>query len=332
MTVARTVHVNPADLRLSDVTEEEILARILPVLRRPDPLVLLGPGDDTAWLTCPDGRVLATTDTMVRGHDWLDEWSTALDVGHKAVMQNCADIAAMGGRTTGLLVTVAANAATPLSWVVDLARGIKEAADAAGTPVVGGDLSGADAGTVMVTITAFGTLDGHLPVRRSGAQPKDVVAVAGTLGRSAAGWSLLRAGRASAAPELVTAHRRPTPPLQDGPRAARLGAHAMIDLSDGLVRDSGRIARASGVVLDLDRAALRPHVARLAPAVGEEEAWSCVLTGGEEHSLLATYATPPPGWTVVGRALAADGSSGPGVTLDGEPQRGGGWDHFDGTR
>ena len=84
-------------------------------------------------------------------------------------------------------------------------------------------------------------------------------------------------------------HRRPTPDLAAGRAAAVAGATAMLDVSDGLVRDAGRIGRASGVGLDLDPALLAADVAALTPAVGEQEARRCVLTGGEEHSLLACF-------------------------------------------
>ncbi|GAB47263.1 thiamine-phosphate kinase [Mobilicoccus pelagius] len=321
-------------LHLADVTEEELLARIVPLLQGPDARVLVGPGDDTAWLTAGDGRYLATTDAMVRGHDWIDEWSTGEDVGHKTVAQNLADIAAMGGVPTGLLLTLAADPRTPVSWCEDLARGIGCAARAAGTSAVGGDLSGADAGTVMVSVTAFGSMEGRRPVLRSGARVGDVVAVAGTLGRSAAGWALLREERGAVAPDLVQAHLRPAPPLAQGPAAARHGAHAMIDLSDGLVRDAGRIARASGVVLALTTDLLHDDVAALAAVVGEEAALDCILTGGEEHSLLATFADEeslPQGWRVIGRVEDAGDTRG-GMLVDGTPRSGGGWDHFDASR
>lgn len=319
---------------LSDLTEEELLAGIFPLLAGEDPGVLVGPGDDTAWVAAPDGRFLATTDAVVRGSDWLDEWSSGADVGHKVVAQNVADIAAMGGVPSGLLVTVAADPATSVAWVLDLARGIGEATAAAGTVVVGGDLSGAPAGTVMVSVTAFGSTEGRQPILRSGARPGDVVAVAGSLGRSGAGWALLRDGREDEAPDLVATHRRPTPPLAEGPRAAASGAHAMIDLSDGLVRDAGRIAAASGVLIDLDEDALAPHIAALVPVVGEDEARACVLRGGEEHSLLATFSEAPSGWHVLGmvRDLLEAGVPAPGVRVGGVEQSGGGWDHFDPTR
>ena len=122
--------------------------------------MLLGPGDDTALVSAPGGSVLATTDALVRQRDWRDDWSTGADVGAKAVAQNCADIAAMGGVPTGLLVTLVAEPATSLAWVEDFARGLGEAARAAGVPVVGGDLSSAPEGTLVVSVTALGDLAG----------------------------------------------------------------------------------------------------------------------------------------------------------------------------
>ena len=104
----------------------------------------------------------------------------------------------------------------------------------------------------MVSIAVHGDLAGRAPVLRSGARPGDVVAHAGVRGRSAAGLALLAAGRRDAVPELVEAYLRPVSPLAAGPAAAAAGATAMLDVSDGLLRDAGRLARASGVVLDLD--------------------------------------------------------------------------------
>ena len=178
---------------------------------------------------------------------------------------------------------------------------------------------------------------------RSGARPGDVVAVCGTLGRSAAGLLLLqrgegamghagagrgeRAGSATAAyassawPTTVRPwHRRPA-----GPRPAAAGVTAMLDVSDGLLRDGSRIAAASGVRLDLSNAALAPDIEALATVVGEDAARECVLAGGEEHSLLATFpaARLPDGWRAIGTV-----SDGTGITLDGEQQQPRGWDHF----
>jgi len=310
---------------LADVSEESLLDEILPLLAG-GPAVTVGPGDDTAVLATPDGSVIATTDAMVRGRDWRDEWSTGRDVGAKVVAQNLADVAAMGGRATGVLVTLVADPATSVEWVLDLARGIGTAARAAGTTILGGDLSSAPTGTLMLSVTALGSLEGRPPVLRSGARPGDVVAVAGTLGLAAAGWLLLEAGRADADPGAVALQRCPDPPLAQGPAAADAGATAMLDLSDGLLRDAARVARASSVRLDLRSAQLAGDVSRLEAALGSAAARECVLAGGEEHSLLACFPPTtalPPGWRVVGAV-----HDGEGVTVDGRAEHARGWDHF----
>jgi Thiamine monophosphate kinase len=112
---------------LADIGEDELLSAIFPLLPG-GPGVLIGPGDDTALLSAPGGSVLATTDAMVRGRDWLDEWSSGADVGAKIVAQNLADIAAMGGVPTGLLVTLIADPRTSLAWVRDFTEGLAQAA------------------------------------------------------------------------------------------------------------------------------------------------------------------------------------------------------------
>ena len=312
---------------LADVGEDGLLSVIFPLLPG-GPGVLIGPGDDTALLSTPGGSVLATTDAMVRGRDWLDEWSTGADVGVKTVAQNIADIAAMGGVPSGLLVTLVADPRTSLAWVRDFTAGLAQAAREAGVPVLGGDLSSAPEGVLVVSVTALGECEGREPVRRSGAQVGDVLAVCGSLGNSAAGLLLLQRGESGLAPELASYHRRPRPPYEQGPVAARAGATAMIDVSDGLGRDAGRIARASGVRIEIDEALLRDDVAALQHVVSHDEAWHCVTEGGEEHSLLACFplgAGLPEGWRQIGDVVA-----GSGVLLCGRLVVRGGWDHFGG--
>lgn len=332
--------------RLQDLAEEELLARLFPVFgdTTGPAEVLLGPGDDAALLAAPSGAVVLTTDSMVRGRDWRDDWSAPEEVGRKVVAQNLADIAAMGAIPTGLLVALAADPDTEVEWAVRLAQGIAEAADEAGAPVLGGDLSSAASGTVLVGITAVGDLQGRPAVRRSGARAGEVVAVRGSLGRSGGGLHLLLTGRGRthldealadtdeltrAIDELCLVHRRTEQvPWRAGAEAATAGATAMIDLSDGLVRDLGRVARASGVRVDLDGAALTAAAAgALTTALGPEEARRQVLSGGEEHSLLATFpaGAVPAGWTTIGAC-----AEGEGVVVDGAEPTVSGWDHFAG--
>ncbi|WP_337060897.1 thiamine-phosphate kinase [Kineococcus sp. G2] len=319
-------------MRVADLDEAELLERVLPHLPS---RALLGPGDDAAVVAAPDARVVATTDVLVEGRDFRRDWSTGADVGWKAVAQNVADVAAMGATCTGLLIALGLPGELEVAWVEDFAAGVADACRALGAVVVGGDLSGAC--EVVVAVTALGDLGGRPPVLRSGARPGDVVALAGRPGRSAAGLDLLRAGRLAgpaAVEDLLAAHRRPVPPAALGPAAASAGASALMDVSDGLLRDAGRIAAASGAVLDLHLTgtALGESAAELAAATGTgratAEEW--VLTGGEDHGLLACFprhARPPAGFRVVGQVLGA--VRGRSVLVDGLPRTGGtGWDHF----
>ncbi len=317
-----------------------VFARLEEAKPDPSPLIV-GPGDDTAYIAVNGPAVLATTDTMVRGRDWLDEWSSAADVGSKVVTQNLADIASMGGVPTVLLVTLVAPGSTPTAWALECMGAVAETAYDAGVSIAGGDLSSSN-GEVSISVTALGALGKGVtgPVLRSGAQPGHVLAVSAPLGRAAAGLALLRAadeGRfppaeyAEACAAWVGYHCRPNPDLTAGVRAATAGASAMIDVSDGLVRDAGRIATASGVRIDLDVAGITRSTRDLIGALGEGTARECVLHGGEEHVLLGCFAQNcvPSDWTLMG-TLSECATSAAGVYIGGEPAPGGGWDHFGG--
>jgi thiamine-monophosphate kinase len=360
--------------RVRDLSEEQILERIVPLLPRGG-ATLLGPGDDAAVLAAPDGRFVVSTDVLVEDRHFRARWSTGYDVGRRAAAQNLADIAAMGARPTGLVTSLVVPGDTELDWVTGLATGLADACAPVGAGVVGGDLSGGPC--LVVSITVHGDLEGRRPVLRSGARPGDVVAHAGVRGWSAAGLALLEAELVRvplpAAPlevtdgvlledaweRLVAAYLRPDPPLAAGVSAARTGATSMLDLSDGLLRDAGRIARASGVRIDLDtgafakdREALRSAARAVAAANGlGDPGWGpgnadidtvvddWIWAGGEDHGLLATFPAGtvlPAGWTAVGEVQVAGepGPTGPGqgepaVTIGGKaPDVGGGWDHF----
>ncbi|EIV95788.1 thiamine-phosphate kinase [Frankia sp. QA3] len=292
--------------------------------------VLVGPGDDAAVLAAPDARVVVTTDLLLEGRHFRRDWSSGEDVGHKAAAQNLADVAAMGARPTGLFVGFAAPGDLTVDWALALADGLAAECARAGATVAGGDISSAD--SIMLGVTALGDLEGRAPVLRSGARPDDVVVLAGSVGRAEAGLALLTAGVDHDANAgwagLVTAHRRPRPPYPLGPTLAAVGAHAMCDVSDGLVQDLGHIATASGVRIDLDPAALAADAPlRSAAAELGADPLDWVLTGGEDHALVACLppsAGVPAGCERIGQVLP-----GTGVTLAGRPTVGrGGWNHF----
>lgn len=286
---------------------------------------LLGPGDDAAVVAAPDGRVVVCTDVLVDGVHFRLDWSTPQQVGRKAAAANLADIAAMGAVPTALLVGLACPPDTPVDVLEGLADGLWTEAEVVGVGVVGGDV--ASSATLVVSVTALGSVEGREPVTRGGARAGDVLALRGRTGWSAAGLAVLARGFRSPV-AVVGAHRVPEPPYAAGPEAARAGATAMIDVSDGLLADLGHVARASGVVVDVRRAAFEvpPRLVDVGRALGVDPMhW--LLTGGEDHALAATFPGPPPeGWTVIGAVRDGD----PVVLVDGGPYSGGppGWEHF----
>ncbi|WP_081829812.1 thiamine-phosphate kinase [Paraoerskovia marina] len=330
---------------VAQTSEEELLRQIFPLLP-PGRATIVPPGDDAAVVAAPDGRFVVSTDVLVEDRHFRRRWSSGEDVGRRAAAQNLADVAAMGARPTALVVSLVTPADLPVEWVLGVARGLAAGCGPVGAAVVGGDLSSGP--VVVVSVTVHGTLEGRAPVLRSGARAGDVLAYAGVRGRSAAGLALLEAGVVGPGDARTAGYLRPEPPLAAGPVAADAGATAMLDVSDGLLRDAARIARASDVAIDLRYGAFDADVAALQPAardltlIAQTDADAAgvasrtdalvrdwILAGGEDHGLLATFpegAVPAP-FVEVGRVTAGEG-----VTVDGLPPGGSatGWDHYGG--
>jgi thiamine-monophosphate kinase len=327
------------------------LIRALAARMPAGPATSLGIGDDSAVVGTPSGSVVAAVDMVIEGRHFRREWSSGTDVGVKAAARSLADIAAMGAKPTALLVALAAPGSLPAAWALELADGLAQEASRAGAGIVGGDTASAQ--FVVLSVTALGDLAGVSPVLRSGARSGDTVAVAGTLGRSAAGLALLTAGigptagaslTAGAADlgPLVEAHLRPAPPYEAGPEAARLGATAMIDVSDGLLADLRHVAHASGVTIGISSGCLasfaddslekaaRTLSSRTPSGSSSPLPW--ILAGGEDHALVATFppsAELPAHWRVIGEVQAADAGSPGNVTVDGRSWNSeSGWEHF----
>jgi thiamine-monophosphate kinase len=316
---------------LGDVGEFGLIERVTEPLRQ-GPDVLLGPGDDAAVVRMPDGRVVATTDLLVEGRHFRFDWSTPYDVGRKAAAQSMADIAAMGGWCTALLVGLAAPASLPVAVAEGLMAGFAAEAASIDASVVGGDVVAADC--VLLAVTALGDLEGREPVPRCAAFAGDVLVVVGTLGGSAAGLAALRAGRPDL--DVVAAHRVPCPPYGAGPALAACRANALIDVSDGLSGDLGHLVTPD-IGFEVDVAALprHPGLAAAAAALGADPLdW--VLGGGEDHALVA--ALPPDAveeareacaewpFAVVGRVVDREG-----IVWVGAADVPASFDHFGGT-
>ncbi|GAA5226924.1 thiamine-phosphate kinase [Paeniglutamicibacter antarcticus] len=333
-------------LTVGKLGESGLLSRILPRLRGAKPL--LGPGDDAALIAAPGGKFVFTVDTLVENQDFRLYWpsgfeTSGFDVGWKSAAQNLSDVNAMGAIATSAVISLTLPHQTPVSWVEDLAEGFSAAMRELGASycaIGGGDLG--QGSELSITAALTGSLATDRPILRSGAKPGDVVAVCGVLGMAAAGLALLDSPVShlewsEADRVLVFGQRCPSPPLDSGPEAARAGATAMMDLSDGLLKDGLRMAVASGVGINFQTNTLADDLQKLLSAAQRLgiDPLDWVLGGGEDHGLLATFSSAealPDGFRAVGTVLEADDGSGDRkVLVDGEaPVSAQGFDHFGG--
>ena len=320
------------DQTLAELGELESLRRTVARLS-PSVHAIVGSGDDAAVIVA-DQSFVVSTDTLIENHDFKLDWSSSFDLGYKAVASNLADIAAMGAKPTALVVALVVPSSTKISWLEGFADGLDAACKqlAPGAGVVGGDLASGE--QIVVSVTVHGSMEGRSPVLRSGAKAGDVVAVAGTLGKSSCGLALLQSGNKdliNSYDDWVSYHLRPEPPIQQGVEAAVAGATSMLDVSDGLSQDLMRICKASEVAIELSSRELQGFEAMLElPAIGlGVDAKNWVLHGGEDHALVATF----PKDAVLPKAFKAIGVVASGeveLYLDGVPLQAKGWDSITG--
>lgn len=244
--------------------------------------VRIGVGDDAAILECPAGMELAAAvDTLVDGVHF-PHGSAAASVGHRALAVNMSDLAAMGAQPAWALLALTLPAADE-SWLAEFAAGMAALARAHDVALVGGDTT---SGPLCITVQMLGYVPRAAALLRSGGRPGDAVFVSGTPGDAAAGLAIEQGRLAAAAGDAAHLRERflyPAPRVALG-QCLRPYASACIDVSDGLLADASKLARASGCGVQIAYEEV-PVSQPLVGAAGVERARELALTGGDDYEL-----------------------------------------------
>ena len=259
--------------------ERDIIDRLRRIATAPAARGLL---DDVAVL---DGLVI-THDSIAEGVHYLATDPPA-SVGWKLVAVNLSDLAAKGAMPAGALLSVSLSGDG--SWESEFLTGVEHACESYDLAIIGGDTIALPAGAARVFgLTAIGRSGRNVP-DRAGGKPGDALWLVGTVGDAAAGLAQLVAD-AHASGALVDIYRRPVPQLGAGAALAP-HAHAMMDISDGLLLDAARIAEASGCAISLELDLLPLSSVFAADRGSDLDARMFAATGGDDYALLAALST-----------------------------------------
>lgn len=318
-------------------TENELVRWVRALAGRPGGRVRLGIGDDAALVREAAGQeLILTTDMTIEDVHFLRNIHPARAVGHRALARALSDVAAMGGTPRFALVSIALSRRTKRAWLEAFWHGFAALAKRFRVSLIGGDTA-VVAGRTMVDVIVVGEAPSGKALRRSGAKPGDHIFVSGGLGLSALGLRLLKSKdrrRLASQPKAVRAHLYPQPQCALGRYLSeRRLASALIDLSDGLSTDLGRLCEASGV-----GACLWSNRIPTPNLDSSQKSLDLALHGGEDYQLLFTV--PPRQASQIAShfrrlplSWIGEVERRPGVRLlcpDGrlEPLNPGGWDYF----
>jgi thiamine-monophosphate kinase len=226
---------------------------------------------------------IVSTDTMVEGVHFRLDWIGPADAGHRALAGALSDLAAMGVAAGEAYLALGVGGSLDAAGALELMAGAESLAAGCGVTIAGGDVVRSPTAFVTVTVVGWSS-DERAVVGRDGARPGDLIGVTGRLGGAAAGVELLagRSPRGEHAAALIARHARPMPRLAEGRAFAAAGAHAMIDLSDGLASDAAIIGERSGVALEIDLDAV--------PVQAGVEDPQLAVTGGDDYELCVCVA------------------------------------------
>jgi thiamine-monophosphate kinase len=211
-------------------------------------------------------------------------------VARKLLRVNLSDLAAMGARPLHYLLTTALPATLGSDWVAEFTRGLAEDQRRFGIDLLGGD-SVATSGPAVLSLTAIGEVAVGMEIKRSSARAGDLVWVSGTIGDAFLGLALLRGAYPQLGPEyragLIGRFQVPDPRVDLGRRLAGI-AHAMIDISDGLIADLAHICDTSRVAAVIALPSLPLSRAARVVVDGEPGVRIALATGGDDYELLFT--------------------------------------------
>lgn len=278
--------------------EADFIARLRAFATHP---AARGLHDDAAVLELGGETLVLTHDTLAEGVHFFSS-DPPESVAWKLLAVNLSDLAAKGAEPIGALLGFTLGDA---AWDAAFAQGLRAACEALHCPLLGGDT--VKAGGRVLGLTAIGRATGAVP-SRGGAAVGDALFVTGTIGDGGAGLEIARRLR-EGGEGLLDAYRRPIPLLEAG-RALAPMVTAMMDISDGLLIDTARLARASGAGVEIDLDAV-PLSREFIAAKGEDRAARLfAATAGDDYQLLFTSALPLPPLpcpvTRVGRIVSAE--------------------------
>jgi len=275
----------------------------------------LGLEDDACTYQPPAGHELVlTADALVEGRHYLASDPADL-IARKMLRVNLSDLAAKGAKAIGYLMTTAFGPDIDEPWIAKFTEGLAEDQKTFGVSLMGGDTV-ATPGPTTLSVTAIGIVPQGKALRRNGAKIGDKLFVSGTIGDGALGLKVLRAALldldVAQRDALADRYHLPQPRMKLGV-ALLGGAHAAMDVSDGLVADAGHIAEASrcGVIIHADRVPL--SVAAQEALAGDLDLLPVILAGGDDYELLFTAPALRPEWsseaqlTAIGEIVAGEG-------------------------
>ena len=236
------------------------------------PSVAVGIGDDAAVIDVPAGRqLIATTDTIIDGIDFVAGQHSLRDIGFKSIAVNLSDIAAMGASPHSALVTLSLPSQDATKIAAGVYEGILDCSRAFGLAIAGGDISVYD-GPLSISVTLLGSVASGQAWLRSGALEGDAVVLTGPVGGS-----------------LLGRHLRPLPRIELVAKLRELTTvHAAIDISDGLSLDLDRLCASSGVGAELTLSSIPIHTDAITRSheAGGRTALEHALGDGEDFELI----------------------------------------------